>query len=107
MPFINSQSTKAHIVKFNVKGTGTAAVSGTGHGLVALTDNGVGDWTLTFSPALSEPPVCIAIPLTPTVNISLSAAPTNSVVRFKGFLSSDGVTAADADFQVLAFIDKI
>ncbi len=84
-----SESSKAHLVKLKVDGTGTAVLTGSGRNLAELTDNGVGDYTITFSPALSEPPAVVAIPYTAGVNVGLHSAPTGSEVRLLSKSSSE------------------
>lgn len=79
---IQSEASKSHLIKLRVDGTGTTALTGPGRNLCALTDNGTGDYTITFSPALSEPPMAIPVALTAGVNVNLYSAPTESVVRF-------------------------
>lgn len=80
---LKSAYNNGKLMLFKVDGTGTAAVSGPDKTLVSLTDNGTGDYTLTFDPVLAEPPFAIVIPLTDDVNVSQQVAPTTSVLRFE------------------------
>lgn len=82
MSYVQIASGNAELIKLRVDGTGTAALTGGGINRCALTDNGTGDYTLTFSPALSEPVTALPIPFTAGVIIGLHSAPTTSVVRF-------------------------
>lgn len=80
---VSSVYINGKIMLLQIDGTGTAAVRGPDNKLVTLTDNGTGDYTLTFSPVLSQPPMAFVMPLTDDVMISQQAAPTTSVLRFE------------------------
>lgn len=80
-----------------VDGTGTAAVL-EGTALVALVDNGTGDYTLTFGTAFSRTPVVLVGSLT-SAKVARVTAVSASAVTVKGFNIADGTTAADIVFH--------
>lgn len=91
-----------HIIGARVDGTGTAAMlEGTQE--ITLTDNGTGDYTLTFAVPFKRVPVVVASALTAATHIKLHAVAVGSV-QIKTY-AMDGTTAQDADFhvQILGF----
>jgi len=73
------------LIGFRVDGTGTANLTGTDANLCALTDNGTGDYTLTFATALAQPPIVVSCISTEGVLISQQANPTTTVVRLLSY----------------------
>jgi hypothetical protein len=61
------------LLAFKVTGTGTAAI-GEGSQDATLTDNGVGDYTLTFRTAFLRAPVVVASSLTALAYCEVSAS---------------------------------
>lgn len=86
------------MLAISVDGTGTASIV-EGSTDVSLTDNGTGDYTLTFAKALARTPVVVASPLTADRFAQIHTV-SASAVTIKTFKVSDQ-TAADADFHVL------
>lgn len=78
---LKSSYANGKIVAFKIDGS-TPKITGTNRNLVSLTDNGVGDYSLTFSTALNEPPFVAIFPVTEDVIITQQTDPTTSVVRF-------------------------
>lgn len=93
-PILNSQR-KPRLMGFNITGTGTAALSFDGGG--SLTDNGTGDYSITFDKAFTRPPIVVV-----TGNASracVQATPTTSACRVLTFNAAH--SAADALCSVL------
>jgi len=82
-----------------IDGTGTAAVL-EGKQELALTDNGVGDYTLTFAQAFVRVPTVVATVLTTDTYAMISTVSTTAV-RILVKQVADGSTATDADFHVM------
>jgi len=72
-------------------------VSGLGSTDVTLTDNGVGDVTLTLAKPFARAAMATALPLSATGDaiVTLQAQPTASVVRLLVWDGTDGTTAKD------------
>ena len=105
---IRNLNMQPRIVCFTVDGTGTAAVSGPDKDLVTLTDNGTGDYTLTFATALHRIPYVFA-PLSLTDNIIFyhQAVQTSlTVVRILSKSVETTPAATDCDFQVMMLIHQ-
>ena len=88
---VKSAFNNGKLVGFRVDGTGTAAITGTDSNLCTLTDNGTGDYSLTFTTALAQPPIVLACISTEGVLISQQADPTTTVVR----LLANGLPTAE------------
>jgi len=87
---------KPRLLGFTVTGTGTAAIT-YGVGGATLTDNGTGDYTLTFARAFKRAPVCVVMGQTGRTSI---AAASETAVQVLGF-AGDGTTATDQIVHVL------
>jgi hypothetical protein len=87
------------LMAIHLDGTGTAALS-QGSTQATLTDNGTGDYTLTFAQPLGRAPIVVASPLTADVIVQISAA-SASACTIKSFDATDGTTAKDADLHIL------
>lgn len=87
---------KPRLLAFTVTGTGTAAIT-YGVGDAALTDNGTGDWTLTFTKAFKRAPVCVV--MGQTGRCCIKSAVSTTAVTVVGF-AGDGTTATDQIFHV-------
>lgn len=83
---------------FRVTGTGTAAIN-EGTTDAALTDNGTGDYTLTWSKPFARTPVVVALAVTAGIQIKLHAV-SSSAAQIKTF-AVDGTTATDAVFHAM------
>lgn len=95
------QGTQRHnrLLAFRVTGTGTATINESAH-LAAITDNGVGDYTLTFTQPFVRTPVVTAGVLTADCIHQISSISTTAV-RVKLFDATDGTTAKDGLFHLL------
>ena len=87
------------MLAFRVDGTGTASIL-EGAFDATLTDNGTGDYTLTFTKAFARVPVVIFGGAVDDALMCEIDAVSVSAVRFKIF-DADGTTATDADFHVM------
>lgn len=96
---VKSPQRLMRIMSAKVDGTGTAALSGTCANDMALTDNGTGDYTLTFDVAYERAPEVVVTPLTADAVPRIAAVAVDSV-QILMRKASDG-TAIDADFHVM------
>jgi hypothetical protein len=104
---ISTLSAGPRLVAFSVDGTGTASISGPDAGLVTLTDNGTGDYSITFATTLSIIPYVFApLGVTPDVVYYFQAAPTTTVVRILSHSVEAVPAATDSDFTVMMLIDQ-
>jgi hypothetical protein len=87
----------ARVVTFKVKGTGTASLQSGGYD-GTLTDNGTGDYTITFKRGFNRLPVVVATCIGTTALNAQIESKSLSSVRIKTFNASG--TATDADFYV-------
>lgn len=91
---------KARVLALRVDGTGTAAIL-EGSIDATLVDNGTGDYTLTWAEAFSRMPVIVAQSL--TADSVIQVVPTSGTsVQILGFDATDGTTAKDIDFHLIA-----
>ena len=81
-----------------VDGTGTAALSGICANNMSLTDNGTGDYTLTFDSAFKQAPQVLATPVTDNIICKVTASSTTACTIKTDNLSG---SATDADFHVI------
>lgn len=98
---VESNQRKMRILALKVDGTGTAALSGPSSLEATLTDNGTGDYTITFNKAFAQAPVVVATPLTDDIQISLKSAATTTAVSFEARSIGACPAATDADFEVM------
>lgn len=82
------------LLVFRVTGTGTAAID-EGNSDATLTDNGTGDYTLTFARPFLRTPVVVVGVLTSNTIHQISSVSTTAA-RIKTFAGNDGTTAKDA-----------
>lgn len=100
---IKGSQRNSRVLAFRVNGTGTAAIL-EGSFDAAITDNGVGDWTLTFTLPFTRVPVVVCSPSSATGDIILTKNTTSiSAVQIKGWDGTDGTTAKDAIFDVIVY----
>lgn len=83
-----------------VDGTGTAALSGPAANQATLTDNGTGDYTITFDEPFAQIPVCIPVCLTADCAVD-TMVPAVDDVQITLVDATDGTTAKDGDFHIL------
>jgi hypothetical protein len=81
-----------------VDGTGTAALGGICANNMSLTDNGTGDYTLTFDLPYQQAPQVLATPVTDNIVCKVTSALVGSVRILTENLSG---VATDADFHVV------
>lgn len=89
---------RMRIMSAKVDGTGTAALSGTCANNFTLTDNGTGDYTLTFGIPFKRVPEVIATPITDNIVCKLGTVAVDSVQILTENLSG---SATDADFHFI------
>lgn len=82
-----------------VDGTGTVALSGTCANDMSLTDNGTGDYTLTFDVAYERVPEVLVTPVTADVVARIGTVAAGSVQILLAKASDQA--AVDGDFHVL------
>lgn len=89
------------LLAFKLTGTGTAALNEGGSD-ATLTDNGTGDYTLTFTRAFLRAPVVIATPVASAGDVICSLHTiSTSAVRIVAFDGTDGTTAKDAVLHIM------
>lgn len=86
------------IMSVKVDGTGTASVGGTCALNMTLTDNGTGDYTLTFALPYLRVPEVIATAITDNIYCKIGTVAVGSVQILTENLSG---SATDADFHVI------
>lgn len=90
-----------HIIAARVDGTGTASILEGGNELT-LTDNGTGDYTLTFATAFARVPVVVVTPISTTGDVIATIDSVSvSSVTINTWDGTDGTTAKDIDFHIL------
>ena len=90
-----NQRLERHLAIF-LDGTDSASLT-IGSGLAALTDNGTGDYTLTFNKPFARAPIVLVTPLTKVyANVTASSTTACTIKTF-----NDGGSAVDADMNVL------
>ena len=93
-----SPQMRMRILSVKVDGTGTASVSGTCSNNVSLTDNGTGDYTITFLTPFLRAPEVIATPVTDNIYCKVGTVAVGSVQILTENLSG---SATDADFHLI------
>lgn len=102
---LHSDQRKMRVLVFEKTGLGTPVLGeGSLHG--SITDNGVGDYTITFNKPFLRAPVCIPASTT-SAKVARVSAVTTTTVRVLTFNQADGTTASEGDFsiQVMGFDD--
>jgi len=97
---VKSTQRKMRQLELIIDGTGTAALSGPASLQATLTDNGVGDFTITFAEAFAQLPVCIPVCLTADCVVD-TMVPAVGSVQVTLVDATDGTTAKDGDFHIL------
>lgn len=93
---IKSTQRLTRLLAFRVDGTGTASIL-EGAFDATLTDNGTGDYTLTFAVPFKRVPVCVGSAVGSTAAI-VNVVP--SVTAIQVLVKDAGGSAADADFHL-------
>lgn len=96
---VGIRQSKSELFGFRVDGTGTAAIS-EGQYHATLTDNGTGDYTLTFVRPFARTPVVAGMSLTADAVLSVSSVSTTAV-RVKARTVAASPAAVDAVFHLL------
>lgn len=96
---IQSRQRLTHMIASRVDGTGTAALL-SGSNELTLTDNGTGDYTLTYAVPFKQVPVVVALSKTADSILILAASAVGSC-QITAFDATDGTTAKDVDFDIL------
>ena len=95
------RQSKAELITFHVDGTGTAALT-EGKFLGTLTDNGTGDYTITFlNPGLRECQVVSAVPETATLIPNVVKAAGSVQVQWA---TAAGAVATDCNFDITVIV---
>ncbi len=89
------------VLAFRVTGTGTAVIN-EGNFDATLTDNGTGDYTLTFAKPFARTPVVMITPVGAAGDIiaTIDTVSTTAVI-VNTWDATDGTTAKDGVFHVL------
>jgi hypothetical protein len=87
------------VLALRVDGTGTASIL-EGRFDATLTDNGTGDYTLTFAKPFARVPVVVACPLAVDIAVSVGTI-TKLAVQIKAKTIAGSPAAADVDFHVI------
>jgi hypothetical protein len=87
------------MIGLRVDGTGTASILA-GAQDATLTDNGTGDYTLTFAKPFARVPQVVAMPLAQDVAMHISAV-SASAVTIKARTVAGSPAAVDVDFHVM------
>jgi hypothetical protein len=96
---IKSPQRGMRMLHFRVDGTGTASLLEGGFD-GSLTDNGTGNYTISFNEAFVRVPVVVC--QTKTATTVQRAVPAVGSVQVLSF-AMDGTTATDADFDVIVY----
>ena len=97
---IKSAQRKAKIIGLKLDGTGTAALGGMDSMQATLVDNGTGDYSITLDESFGSVPVVVATSITADTIIQVDALLAGSF-DILCFVASDGVTAKDADVEII------
>lgn len=89
---------KTRVMGVIVDGTGTAALGGFCANNMALTDNGTGDYTLTYDLPFGQVPSVVATPVTDNIICKIG---TNAVGSVQVLTENLSGSATDADFHVI------
>jgi hypothetical protein len=97
---VESAQRKLRLLALKVDGTGTASLGGPSSLEATLTDNGTGDYTITFDKAFTQVPVVTATCLTADCNVD-TIVPAVGSVQITLVDNTDGTTAKDGDTEVI------
>lgn len=95
---VKSTQRLPRLLAFKVTGTGTAAI-GEGSTDAVLTDNGTGDYTITFNTAFARAPICAGNSTTANIHCEISSSSTTAVRVLTRATSTNTLT--DAVFHLL------
>ena len=97
---VESSQRKMRLMALKVDGTGTAALSGPSSLEATLTDNGTGDYTITFDKAFVQAPVVTATCVTADCIVN-TIVPAVGSVQITLVDATDGTSAKDGDIEVI------
>lgn len=95
---ITSPQMRMSLLSLKVTGTGTASLSGTCALNCSLTDNGTGDYTITFLNPFKRAPEAVATAVTDNIYCKIGTVSTSSIQILTENLSG---VATDADFHLI------
>lgn len=96
---VNAIQRAMRLMAFKVDGTGTAALGGPDEHQATLTDNGVGDYTITYAEPFSQIPIVSATPITTGIMCRVKASTILAVTI--ECLDLDTPAATDCDFDLV------
>lgn len=104
--WLGIRQSKAEVINARVTGTGTAVIDEGGNQLT-LTDNGVGDWTLTFKRPFRRTPVVTVTTLNAD-SVAFIASVSTTAVNIKTRTVAASPAAVDTVFhaQIVGFYDN-
>jgi hypothetical protein len=98
---VKSSQRAPRLLAIQVDGTGTASIT-VGGTDVTLTDNGTGDYTLTFATAFARVPTVVVTPISATGDlIATIETASATLLDIRLWDGTDGTTAKDGDFHCL------
>lgn len=93
---VESAKREMRLENFRLNGSSGTPVLVEGQFRASVTDNGVGDYTLTFSEPFARVPTVALASLTSAVDLYVSSVSTTAV-RIAGLDATDGATPAEFD----------
>lgn len=104
---LNTPAREAQLLALKIVGnTGTPVLSGPCSNFFTVTDNGVGDYTITPLKDAAEVPVVIASVLTTGVDID-EITPAVGSIQVTLIDATDGATPAEGDVELLIYFRSI
>ena len=97
---VESAQRRLRMMALKLDGTGTAALSGPCSLEATLTDNGTGDYTVTFDKAFTQAPVVTATCITADCIVNTITAAVGSV-QITLVDATDGTSAKDGDIEII------
>lgn len=97
---VEAAQRKLRLMALKLDGTGTAALNGPSSLEATLTDNGTGDYTVTFDKAFTQAPVVTATCITADCVVDTIVAAVGSV-QITLVDATDGTSAKDGDIEII------
>ena len=97
---VKGQQRRMRMLSVKLDGTGTAALDGSDKFSMTLTDNGVGDYTLTYDSAYQRAPEVFVTSITTGIHCEVTAS-SATACTIETFDVATGATPTDADMYVL------
>lgn len=97
-----SPQRKMQVLSMKKRGLGTPTLSGSCANMCTMTDNGVGDYTITLKSGyvFTQIPEVLLTPVTAAATLRASSI-SISAIRVLGFNQADGTTAKETDYDIL------